>query len=195
MSAPETLRDDLMDTINGMGCLDGPPQAELRARFDAIIAAARAESDALRAALEEGRRRVADLRDCNKDDDCHVMAKGAALVIEDIEYALAPSPAEPAAPERCAFVIESEDGPYLCGATLTEGMHEAGNPSHHDFQPAAPDPAAPDRCAFQRDGLEPCLLDRDNPRHTGCAHNPPRFLHGQQMACHDFRPAAPEREP
>ena len=59
-----------------------------------LEASARAESDALRAALEEGRRRVADLRDCNKDDDCHVMAKGAALVIEDIEYALAPSPAE-----------------------------------------------------------------------------------------------------
>ncbi len=101
MSAPETLRPTTRagwallskEALNSRSftLING---ADIIAIEQEAAAAARAEADALRAALEEGRRRAADLRDCNKDDDCHVMAKGAALVIEDIEYALSPSPAE-----------------------------------------------------------------------------------------------------
>jgi len=55
---------------------------------DAYAAGAAAERERWGAAVEEGRHRRDDLRFCNKPDDCHVKAEGAALVIEDIEDVL-----------------------------------------------------------------------------------------------------------
>ena len=188
MSAPETLRDALLARL----VIHDPDECEclLPDDIDGIIYAARAESDALRAALEllvDATGLLLSASETPLHDGWQMAPDWTAahFACQVARAALAPSPAEPAAPGRCPE----------CGVTLSESHFMVTGHRPPRRSPAAPDPAAPDRCAFQRDGLEPCLLDRDNPRHTGCAHNPPRFLHGQQMACHDFRPAAPEREP
>lgn len=137
MSAPETLRDDLMDTINGMGCLDGPPQAELRARFDAIIAAARAESDALRAALENAcpidHRRVPPSR-------CQVIYLGepdGATCLD--RQARAAEPSSRFTPEFRARLVAGEHLCKGCRAMLALGERAA-------LAPSPAEPAAPERC-------------------------------------------------
>ena len=40
---------------------------------------------ALRDAVEAVEDRIQDLSTCNKDDDCHMLARGAALALSDIE--------------------------------------------------------------------------------------------------------------
>ena len=106
MSAPETLRDALLDDLEeGLRATEVWGVA-LSDRLDAIIAAARAESDALRAALRE--RIVENLLDVPlhehriRENGERVLWLGMtyAEAVSAVDAALAPSPAEPAEPER-----------------------------------------------------------------------------------------------
>lgn len=91
MSAPETLRDALLHDYYASDDVRSTVGYSLGDRLDAIIAAARAESDALRAAIAT----FLSIGYPNGTDH------PADWYADDLRRAaLAPSPAEPAAPER-----------------------------------------------------------------------------------------------
>lgn len=118
----ETLRDALLDEVHGtsMALVVYPSRldaiisaarsevyawvAQNEAKVHAQRDAARAESDTLRAALEGIRRFVVEHGEMVHPDKAHpaigVRMVSVAGVRNRIDAALAPSPAEPAAPER-----------------------------------------------------------------------------------------------
>ena len=53
--------------------------------YDYRTLIAEARTAALRDAVEAVEDRIQDLSTCNKDDDCHMLARGAALALSDIE--------------------------------------------------------------------------------------------------------------
>ena len=170
-------------------------------RLAAELKAARAESDALRAALEAGHEREKRLGEALVSAGVHPNTV-AAIALN--RAALAPSPAEPAAPERCAF--QWVHG-VVCGRSRDAERHtrrDIGTIEAHAFVPAAPEPVAWKLMAVSlvEKPLDPswiATIDGPSaPERCAWCGGSGRVTSGAVVCqqCHGTgRAAAPEREP
>lgn len=128
MSASETLRAYL----RGRDDINPATVSSLLFFHENDLAAARAESDTLRAALTEA---IAEAY-CPAtaggtegkwclNHDTPMVTPAICAMVKGWMAALAPSPAEPAAPERCA----------TCDRPMLSNAHEWD----HEYQPSAPE--------------------------------------------------------